>query len=70
MRRTLVLKKETLTELAPGELAAVAGGALTPQCPTYQPDCRVPTDHCVSLTGCVSQAMDPCLTGYGSVCYC
>ena len=62
MRRSLVLKKETLAELSPADLGLVAGGALTPQCPTREYGCRVPTDHCVSLTDCLSMAMDPCLT--------
>ncbi len=54
MRRTLVLKKETLSELTRDELTAVAGGALTPKCPTREYGCRVPTDHCQSLTDCTS----------------
>ena len=54
MRRTLALKKETLTDLTPAELGQVAGGALTPRCPTFEPGCRIPTDHCVSLTDCIS----------------
>ena len=63
MRRSLVLKKETLTELAAADLGLVAGAALTPQCPTRDfGGCRIPTDHCVSLTECISLAMDPCLT--------
>lgn len=70
MRRTLVLKKETLAELTTAELGSVAGGALTPRCPTFEPGCRIPTDHCVSVTDCVSQAIDPCLTHYQTVCYC
>jgi hypothetical protein len=63
MRRSLVLKKETLVELGPADLGLVAGGALTPQCPTREYGCRVPTDHCVSLVECISLLMDPCLTG-------
>lgn len=71
MRRTLVLKKETLAELAPAELRGIAGAALTPQCPTNDfGGCRVPTDHCVSVVDCVSRAIDPCVTHYQSVCYC
>ena len=70
MRRTLVLKKETLAELAPAELRGVAGAAITPGCPTYDAGCRVPTDHCVSVVDCLSQLMDPCVTRYYSVCYC
>lgn len=70
MRRTLVLKKETLAELTPSELRNVAGGALTPRCPTFDGGCRIPTDHCVSLLDCLSQAMDPCLTHNPSICYC
>ena len=62
MRRSLVLKKESLTELGPADLGLVAGGALTPQCPTREYGCRVPTDHCVSLTDCLSNLMHPCLT--------
>lgn len=64
MRRTLVLKKETLTELTPRELGGIAGGqAATPNCPTYD-DCRIPTDHCQSANyAClISVNMDPCLT--------
>ena len=61
MRRTLVLKKETLSELTRDELTAVAGAALTPQCPTREYGCRVPTDHCVSLLDCVSD-VSGCLT--------
>jgi len=61
MRRTLRLTKETLTELSAHELGEVAGGAITPGCPTWD-YCRIPTDHCVSLLDCVSQLMDPCLT--------
>lgn len=66
MRRTLSLTKETLTELTLHELGAVAGGAITPACPTWD-DCRVPTDHCVSVLDCLSRVMDPCLT-YTCVC--
>ncbi|HEV2890483.1 MAG TPA: class I lanthipeptide [Frankiaceae bacterium] len=68
MHRTLSLNKETLTELTPRELGSVAGGAITPACPTFD-DCRVPTDHCVSVFGCVgvSQLVDPCLT-YRTLC--
>ena len=60
MRRRLVLKRETLTELTPRELDAVAGGA-TALCPT--PECM--TDYwCQSLdyTCLVSDQMRPCLT--------
>ena len=54
-RRTLVLKKETLTELTSAELGGVAGGqAATPNCPT---------NTCVTFTTCaISRLMDPCLT--------
>ena len=61
MRRSLSLAKETLTELTPVELSGVAGGAITPACPTWD-DCRVPTDHCVSVLDCLSVLMDPCVT--------
>lgn len=65
MRRALSLKKETLAELSPAELGEVAGGALTPRCPTFE-YCRIPTDHCVSLLDCVSVELslliDPCVT--------
>jgi hypothetical protein len=62
MRRTLVLKRETLTEITPHELAGIAGAqAITPACPTVD---RCPTDHCVSIdyTCLVSQYLDPCLS--------
>lgn len=62
MPRKLVLKKEALTELAPADLRSVAGGALTPRCPTFEQGCRVPTDHCVSIFECLSQ-ISGCLTG-------
>ena len=65
MRRTLTLAKETLTELTPGELGDVAGGA-TPTCPTFD-GCYLPTDFCVSALDCLSRLMDPCLT-YTCVC--
>lgn len=61
MRRTLSLSKETLAELTPRELGTVAGGAITPACPTFGSGCRIPTDHCVSLLDCLSRVMDPCL---------
>ena len=62
MRRTLVLKKETLTELAAAELAGVAGGQATPTCPTFE--CTELTSYCESAnyTCLVSRRMDPCLT--------
>lgn len=64
MRRKLVLSKETLSELTTAELVGVAGGALTPKCPTFEHGCRVPTDHCVSVdyTCLVSQLMVECFT--------
>lgn len=64
MRRTLVLKREALTELTTAELGAVAGGALTPHCPTQEYGCRVPTDHCASIdyTCLLSRHMEPCLS--------
>lgn len=65
MRRALVLKKETLTELTPRELHEVVGGyALTPNCPTHVDGCRVPTDHCQSANyAClISVNMDPCVS--------
>ena len=56
MRRTLALKKETLTELTTGELGGVAGAQATPACPTVA--------YCVSFSRCVvdavSDAMRPC----------
>lgn len=68
MRRTLRLSRETLTELTPQQLGDIAGGAITPACPTYD-DCRVPTDHCVSVLDCVgiSQTLAVCVT-YRTVC--
>lgn len=61
MRRTLVLKKETLTELSPGELGRVAGGNATPRCPTWE--CPIPTDHCATINQrCISEVIDPCVT--------
>ena len=43
MKRTLTLKSETLTELAPGDLVAVVGGAPpTHDCPTAALTC-IPT---------------------------
>jgi hypothetical protein len=37
VRRTLVLSRETLTELTPEDLASVAGAAATAGCPTKPP---------------------------------
>lgn len=62
MRRTLMLKKETLVDLTPAEMRGVAGGALTPRCPTFEPGCRIRTDHCVSVLDCLSHVMDPCVS--------
>lgn len=63
MRRTLVLKKETLAELTTVELGAVNGGQATPNCPPP------PTSYCASmrltcLVGDISAAMEPCLVTY------
>ncbi len=57
MRRTLMLSKETLSELTPHELGVVAAGAITPGCP------NLPTQFCVSLLDCLSRLFDPCITG-------
>ncbi len=59
MRRKLVLKKETLTELAATDLSAVAGGEATPRCPTYECTTIIGS---VGYTCLVSRNMDPCLT--------
>lgn len=59
MRRTLVLKKDTLTELTPRELTAVAGGAQSNDC--IDP----PSGPCFETYGIlclISRAMYPCLT--------
>lgn len=43
MKRTLVLRRDTLTELAATDLAAIAGGeAITQWCNTLQ-FCAIPT---------------------------
>ena len=60
MRRSLVLKKETLAELTPSELGSVAGGA-TPNCPTNSCNCYPTWD-----LGCrISDMMRDCLTVFG-----
>ncbi len=45
MRRTLRLRRETLTELTPGELRSVAGGA-PPTTPIR--DCLLDTFSCIA----------------------
>lgn len=51
MKRSLVLKKETLTSLAPDELSAVAGGASVGTCyscvPCYVEKITQAFDHSV-----------------------
>lgn len=68
MRRTLRLVSEPLTELTPQQLGDIAGGAITPACPTFE-YCRIPTDHCVSLLDCIeiSQTLNVCVT-YRTAC--
>ena len=59
MRRTLVLKKESLSELTPAELVAVAAGGTRDGC--IDP----PTDVCIpsyDVLCFVSRAMYPCPT--------
>ena len=51
MKRTLTLKPETLTELTPADLAAVAGGAP----PTY--DCETAAFTCIP-TKAVREILD------------
>ncbi len=49
-------------DLTPAEMRGVAGGALTPRCPTFESGCRIQTDHCVSVLDCLSRVMDPCVS--------
>lgn len=58
MKRTLVLKKETLHELGAEELRGVAAGATQL--------CAYPTRYCASGDlGCMfSQYVDPCVTDF------
>lgn len=64
MRRQLVLKKDTLTDLTPRELGLVAGGAST--------DCiDPPTDICIQsydVLCFLSRAMVNCPTEQTFVC--
>jgi hypothetical protein len=59
--RKLVLRKESLFELSTDELRGVAGGAITPACPT-NPNClsRIVNPCDTRTTQIVSQLIDPC----------
>lgn len=54
MRRSLVLKKETVAELTPAELAAVGGADAGNGYPTLTLGCRLSrmVNECPSIGGC------------------
>lgn len=66
MRRTLVLRKETLAELGAHELGEVVGGVTT-NCdpPPTGWDC-----HSLRRTCYVSELVNPCLTNDYTTCVC
>ena len=57
MRRTLNLKRETLTELTAGEMAAVNGGSHA--CVTE--GCTSPVTHGISFDNCPTLPINECL---------
>jgi hypothetical protein len=62
MKRTLSLKRETLSALTNDDLAGIAGGATVPGCVTPAVNSLDP------ITGCVATVQQSRLVCSGSVC--